>query len=129
MSYESPIDAIISDVITTQEELLVKAVQSVGFNINKKELEKALSYDRGQYDKGYADAQKELLRCKDCIHCTYDGDQLLYFCDYTPFDNYIQVMPLDYCSWGERRKEVSLNPNLIPEEKWEITGIYGTKNE
>lgn len=40
----------------------VNAVQRVGVNVDKDELIKALQYDRGQYDKGYADGYKEAIR-------------------------------------------------------------------
>ena len=37
------------------EDDVVKAVQSYGIVVDKKELLRALGYDRGQYDKGYED--------------------------------------------------------------------------
>ena len=74
--WESPIqmitDDIIKDIVQKQDELIVKAVHRVGFNIDKYELMKALNYDREQYEKGYADGRRardsEIVRCKDCIH-------------------------------------------------------------
>lgn len=57
-SYESPIELIAHEVQTKIEHDAVKVVQSYGFNVDKKELEKALKYDRNQYEKGYADARK-----------------------------------------------------------------------
>ena len=57
--YESPIDIICSDVQMKLEGEVYKAVQNVGINVDKDELIKALSYDRQQYDKGYADAKAE----------------------------------------------------------------------
>ena len=53
--YESPITQIVSDMQMGYENGVLKAVQSVGFHVNKEELTKALAYDRGQYDKGYED--------------------------------------------------------------------------
>lgn len=52
--YESPITQILREMQTEYENGVLKAVQSVGFHVNKEELTKALLYDRGQYDKGYA---------------------------------------------------------------------------
>lgn len=57
--YESPIDIIYSEMQTKLEGEVFKAVQNVGINVNKDELIKALSYDRHQYEKGYADAKAE----------------------------------------------------------------------
>lgn len=63
--YESPITKIMKqlteDVIKQEENCLMVAVkESVGFDVDKDELLKALSYDREQYQKGYADALKKL---------------------------------------------------------------------
>lgn len=57
--YESPIDIIYSAMQTKLEGEVYKAVQNVGINVDKDELIKALSYDRQQYEKGYADAKAE----------------------------------------------------------------------
>lgn len=53
--YESPIEMIIGQMHIQQENGVYKAVQNVGFNVNKDELLKALQYDRDQYNKGYFD--------------------------------------------------------------------------
>ena len=57
--YESPIELVVSqfqtEIIKQQENQVIKAVQSVGVNVDKAELLRALSYDRDQYEKGYAD--------------------------------------------------------------------------
>lgn len=60
--YRPPITAIISDWETKFENDAVEAVIRYGFDINKEELEKALNYDRGQYEKGYADAKRKYAR-------------------------------------------------------------------
>ena len=62
--YESPLTKItmmcddIADQIIKQEEdkIVYEVRQAIGYNIDKQELVKALQYDRGQYQKGYADA-------------------------------------------------------------------------
>ena len=72
--WESPIqmitDDIVKDIEQKQDEWLMESVHRVGFNIDKYELMKALHYDRGQYEKGYADGRlardSEIVRCKDC---------------------------------------------------------------
>ena len=57
--YESPISEMIDDICLKMQDFhdakVVEAVQNVGINVNKDELISALSYDRKQYDKGYAD--------------------------------------------------------------------------
>ena len=62
--YESPIEMIISEIITdfkqNQEKQICEAIQRMNINISKEELIKALNYDRQQYEKGYNDAIKEL---------------------------------------------------------------------
>lgn len=42
-------------IIQQQEEQTLQAIQKVGIKVDKDELVKALAYDRGQYEKGYAD--------------------------------------------------------------------------
>lgn len=54
--YKSPIDLLIADVqnqiLRQQDEQIFQAVVSVGVNVDKDELIRALKYDRGQYEKG-----------------------------------------------------------------------------
>ena len=68
--YESPIiQTMMSDIseqiVKEQEDkFMYQFRQTIGYDIDKDELIKALKYDRNQYDKGYADAlknKKELL--------------------------------------------------------------------
>ena len=50
-------DDIANQIIKQEEDKIVYEVrQAIGYNIDKQELVKALQYDRGQYQKGYADA-------------------------------------------------------------------------
>lgn len=63
--YESPITKIMKqlteDVVKQEENcLMVSVKESVGFDVDKEELLKALAYDREQYQKGYEDALKKL---------------------------------------------------------------------
>jgi hypothetical protein len=53
--WESPIEVIQSEIRTEFEDNCLKAVQSYGFLVDKTELARALTYDRKQYEKGYAD--------------------------------------------------------------------------
>lgn len=66
MSYQSPIDIIMGQMNISYENEICKAVQNVSVNVDKNELLKALQYDRGQYQKGYADRDSEIIRCKGC---------------------------------------------------------------
>ena len=54
--YKSPIEMIMGQIRTQQEDHAFKAVQEVGIIVDKEELLKALKYDRDQYDRGYHDA-------------------------------------------------------------------------
>lgn len=64
--YESPIELIEKDLRTQVENDVYKAVLDVGVVVDKDELVRALQYDRGQYEKGYADgyadAQAEIIK-------------------------------------------------------------------
>ena len=61
--YESPIELLFTDIqnqiIKQQDEQIYKAVLHFVPNVNREELLRALKYDRGQYDKGYADGYRE----------------------------------------------------------------------
>lgn len=60
--YQSPIEVIYKEMRTEFENNVYKAIQDYGVCVDKDELIKALQYDRGQYEKGYADG---LLHQKD----------------------------------------------------------------
>ena len=63
--YESPITQILADIQTIYEADCLKMVQKCGFDVNRTELEKALSYDRNQYVKGYKDGYADAI--DECI--------------------------------------------------------------
>lgn len=63
-NWESPIKKIYGDIhnemIRQDEENCMYTIkQSIGYEVDKEELIKALQYDREQYDKGYNDGRKE----------------------------------------------------------------------
>lgn len=66
--YESPITTMITDVtdnIAKQfaeqtENMVYQEVLNIGVHVDKEELEKALQYDRNQYENGYMDALLEI---------------------------------------------------------------------
>lgn len=81
--YNSPIKICTKLLRMTQDETIVRAVQDVGIFVDKDELIKALQYDRGQYDKGYADGQKDAKEAQNidpeslrpqvrCRYCSKD---------------------------------------------------------
>lgn len=67
--YKSPItlfhmDNYVSDlrkeINAKQEEYIMQSIVSMGIDVDKNELIKALQYDREQYEKGYKDGKEEL---------------------------------------------------------------------
>ena len=60
--YKSPIETIQTEIQTQFEDDCIKAIQSYGFIVDKKELVKALNYDRKQYEKGYSDGYANALK-------------------------------------------------------------------
>ena len=70
--YQSPIDVLIRDVQTQfqkgVDEQVHQAVVSVGINVDKDELLRALQSDRGQYRKGYADGVAEAVKHGEWEH-------------------------------------------------------------
>ena len=68
MSYKSPIEIIQTQMQTHVEDTIYQSVMKVGVTVDKDELLKAMAYDRQQYQKGYADRDREIVRCKDCVH-------------------------------------------------------------
>ncbi len=55
--YESPINVICGEMQMAFENEVYKAVQDVHVEVDRDELIKALQYDRGQYEKGFADGR------------------------------------------------------------------------
>ena len=66
MSYESPIE-IYRCMNNQLENDVVNVVRSYGISVDKDELIKALEYDRGQYQKGYEDAKKDMIEARKWI--------------------------------------------------------------
>ena len=53
MSYKSPIEIYVANVVSEFDGAVMKACQKVYIEVDKEELIKALEYDRGQYEKGF----------------------------------------------------------------------------
>lgn len=69
--YESPINLLVSNIEhqirDEQERCVLEAVQRVGVTVDKEELEKALQYDRRQYENGYRDALRSVWQRMDTL--------------------------------------------------------------
>ena len=96
--YESPIQLMMNDMYkqiqVEQENTVYKAIQSIGVNVDKNELIKALKYDRNQYNKGYADGIKEfadMLKEKQKEYEYYLGCYIKYV-SVDDIDNLIDVL-------------------------------------
>lgn len=113
--YESPIslsyEDIMKDIVERQEGYIVECIHKVGVDVNKEELVKALSYDRDQYNKGYADRDAEIVRCKDCKYFDHSdfgkGEECWckHFVSTYDTTHCHKVMEDDFCAWGERRED------------------------
>lgn len=111
--YESPIqmisEDIIKDIVKKQDSVLLEAVHRVGFDVNKEELEKALLYDRNQWERGYADGKMdgyhlrdvEIVRCEECKHYIRH-DKRCGKLNHGVHTNF-------YCADGERRNDAEVH--------------------
>lgn len=99
MTYKSPIEIINEKVTERFDDGVMKAIYQAEFQVDKYELYKALRYDRDQYDKGYADRDHEIVRCRDCVYKNEYG----YCTFYINFHHLTEDMA--YCSDAERREE------------------------
>lgn len=75
--YESPIKIIQAEIDMQMEGEILKAVQRFGVDVDKKELLKALEYDRDSYKKGYEDGRNEnrWIQCSERLPVE-DGEYL-----------------------------------------------------
>lgn len=121
--YKSPIEIICGQIKTQIDGDIYSAVQSYDIKVDKHELLRALQYDRGQYEKGYADALKSVVRCGDCVHsqpldrnCEISVSLYMHcgllrgeetknvWHKYKKYyKDYSIVERDDYCSYGERK--------------------------
>ena len=112
--YRSPIEIIYGQIQKQIEGDIFRAVQSYDINVDKDELIRALQYDRNQYEKGYADgkadAEAELVRCKDCKHFDklFKGEGVINKIGTCYLRKAEQIETAqscdDFCSYGERRE-------------------------
>lgn len=78
--YESPItiisEDIIDEIVEKQNAYLIKIIHKMGFDVDEEEIKKALTYDRNQWERGYADGKMDGYKMRDtelvrCIECQY----------------------------------------------------------
>ena len=88
--YESPIELVYHEtfpkLIKQQEDLIMRGCLDIGVYVDKEELIKALAYDRGQYEKGYADGRPPKGEWVDghygvwCSVCKQDHEYRTPYC-------------------------------------------------
>ena len=110
--YEAPVTIYETAVQTIMEEregaIIAKIQSAFDVDVDKKELLRALQYDRNQYEKGYADGKAEamakIVMCKDCEYGIDEEHNGLYSCHASPWGMGGYNKADDFCSYGERRE-------------------------
>lgn len=79
MEIQQVLEEAVSQMQTDVDNHIYQCIQKVGVDVDKEELIKALSYDRGQYEKGYADGVKEFAAklidmCDSPYWCVWMSD-------------------------------------------------------
>lgn len=59
--YNPPIEISLSEIQLKENDAIMKAIEFYDINCNPDELRRALKYDRGQYEKGYADGKRDAV--------------------------------------------------------------------
>lgn len=119
--YKSPIELFMTEIrdqiLKQHDEEVYKAVLRYVPNVDKKELIRALNYDRNQYNQGYDDGRKDaianIVHCKECRyykqnpHNRKEDDM---WCQYWFCWNKTEAD--DFCSYGqtaERNCDIETN--------------------
>ena len=99
-NYESPITRIQNQLLEEmvkkeEDQFMCEVRQTIGYNIDKSELIKALNYDRDQYERGYQDG-------KSCAMKRKAGQWLINSDGYYPYCSICKNEPqgrimTDYC--------------------------------
>ena len=97
-NYESPITRIQNQfaeemVKKEEDQFMCEVRQTIGYNIDKPELIKALNYDRDQYDKGYQDGKSDAKRIG---HWLINSDGYYPYCSRCNNEPQCRLMT-DYC--------------------------------
>lgn len=105
---EGTADKISKYIAGEIDNLILESCMKVVCDVNEEELLKALQYDRGQYEKGYADGKRDaVVRCGECrlgltSHGIPDG-LVLCLKPYTERGHAIRRADW-FCADGERRE-------------------------
>lgn len=59
--YKSPVQIIVNEMNTRLDGQILEAIQSVGVDVNKEELIKAMNYDREQYSNGFENGYNKAI--------------------------------------------------------------------
>lgn len=109
--YKSPIEVFRTGIEYQLENEIMSMVQKYGITVDRDELLRALSYDRDQYDKGYADGKRAfvdgIVRCTHCKYCKQDDyyKHELY-CSKLSDDEHTYWVPVGfYCGYGEELED------------------------
>ena len=109
--YESPINKFMGEMQTQmvkdeEGQLMVQVTQAIGYDVDKDELIKALSYDRQQYQKGYEDG----LKASKWIFCSErlpeDAEPVFVFYERNAWDD----------SGKFRKKDI--------DKGWQVDGMW-----
>lgn len=103
--YESPIELIQKQMQLDLESKIMSAVQEVGISVDKEELIRALKYDRGQYEKGYADGKRDGGKKNAALELLLDW---AIECDFG-YDN----IPDEYEQYKDEIKDMDYKEGLI----------------
>ena len=106
---ESAIDSFQKSLIKEKEDAIILEVQrSLGVDVDRGGLLRALQYDRFLYDKGYSDGKRDaeaaLVRCKECKEwggVVYGGRCKRWSAPLAGMTLYTNAD--DFCSYGERK--------------------------
>ena len=97
MNETSKISKALEDAIS---EALIKAVQNLSIEVDEKELWKRLRDSKEQYQRGYEDREREIVRCRDCIYYNPKPDIPADYCNSIHWSRGLNW----YCADGERKK-------------------------
>ena len=117
-NWKSPIDlTMFTEEFATkmhddQTGCIIEACMKMGINIDKEELLRALQYDRGQYEKGFADGIKardeEYVRCKDCERNADNGGLYPDGRTRCPIQEHYALLLDGHCHLAKRREDDSV---------------------
>lgn len=89
--YEPPIEITVRDKVLadigekTDNAIMLEITQQFGVDVDKYELVKALAYDRGQYDKGFADGVEQGIQ--KVLNAINPNDEGVWLCNSCKYDS------------------------------------------